>query len=595
MAYVQAVKNEAGEPTSYRVKWRAGGARDGGWEGERFLEKPDAEVFRDAVNAAGQQWPTGWVKGKGYIAPGSQDEKRFVFEAYARASIANRTGVEDRYRGSIVKELETYLLPTFGNCDVRSTDHFSKATVGAWVNALAATHVWRGSKYKLMAPKTVKNLHGLLSSILKEAVQEEPPLRARNPCDLTRLPRSDDDGLDEDDDGGGGEEMEFMTPAEVEGIASHMPSEGAAQLVRDKYAMGTRWGEITAVARRHLTPPEQRPDGKPHMRIARAWKRSTEKGFYLGKPKSKRSRRSLRVDGVTWGRMVARGVLGLGPGELVYQGPNGGRWIYSTFYDQWQHGVKGAKAAGLLPEWKFPTPHDLRHSHAAALLSAGHSPTYVQRRLGHESIKTTSDRYGHLLPVADDDAMRTIERSLGGDTGAELLDDDEAATVEPTATVYAAHLGSALLGFVSREVAEEAAAGWAQSAGSPVRVETWSLEWWQRSVPGGAKRLRTEVPGRAWVWRAGPVRYAGDGTECAAGSGAPEPVGRWVWDFEPGWTDETAVTRTEWVPGEPVTEAEAWGLDREAVRAAYERARTDALRVCGLNPVGGRVEAAANE
>ncbi|MFJ2206040.1 tyrosine-type recombinase/integrase [Streptomyces microflavus] len=589
MAYVEPVKSKAGEITSYRVKWRLGGARDGDWQGERFLDETSAGVFRDAVNDNAQQWPPGWVKGKGYIAPGSEDEARFNFEAYARESIKNRTGVEDRYRDAIVKELETYILPTFAHCDIRSTEHFSKATVGGWVNAMAATQVWRGSKRKTMAPKTVKNLHGLLSSILREATLEEPPLRLRNPCDLTRLPRIDDDGVDEDDDGGGGEEMTFMTPGEIEGIASHMPSEGGAQLVRDKYAMGARWGEITAVARRHLTTPEQRPDGKPHMRIARAWKRATGKGFYLGKPKSKRSRRSLRVDGVTWKRMVGRGLLALPHGELLYQGPNGGRWVYSTFYDQWQHGVKGAKKAGLLPEWKFPTPHDLRHSHAAALLSAGHNLTYVQRRLGHESIKTTSDRYGHLLPEADDDAMRTIEKSLGGDTGAELLD-DEPETTRPDRSVYATHLGSALLGFTSREIAETAAAGWAQSAGSPVRVETWSLEWWQRKVPGGANQLRTEVPERAWVWRAGPARYSADGTEFAAGGEAHEVLGRWVWDFEAGFTDETAESRTEWVPGEPVTEAEAWGLDRDAVRAAYERARTDALRVCGLNPVGGRVE-----
>ncbi|WP_163010751.1 hypothetical protein [Streptomyces dangxiongensis] len=75
--------------------------------------------------------------------------------------IKNKTGVEERYRQDCYRELETYLLPTFGNCDIRSPEHFSKATVAAWVNKMAQTYVWRGSKRKLMSPKTLKNLRAL--------------------------------------------------------------------------------------------------------------------------------------------------------------------------------------------------------------------------------------------------------------------------------------------------------------------------------------------------------------------------------------------------------------------------------------------------
>ena len=47
-----------------------------------------------------------------------------------------------------------------------------------------------------------------------------------------------------------------------------------------------------------------------------------------------------------------------------------------------------------------PRIHDLRHSHASILLGAGVPIHVVQVRLGHESIKTTVDTYGHLLPDA---------------------------------------------------------------------------------------------------------------------------------------------------------------------------------------------------
>lgn len=49
-------------------------------------------------------------------------------------------------------------------------------------------------------PKTIRNLHALLYSVLQEAVTADPPLRASNPAARTRLPRLDD--------GEGAEEME---------------------------------------------------------------------------------------------------------------------------------------------------------------------------------------------------------------------------------------------------------------------------------------------------------------------------------------------------------------------------------------------------
>jgi integrase len=43
-----------------------------------------------------------------------------------------------------------------------------------------------------------------------------------------------------------------------------------------------------------------------------------------------------------------------------------------------------------------PRPHDLRHTNATWLIQAGVPLLVIQRHLGHESIQTTVDRYGHL-------------------------------------------------------------------------------------------------------------------------------------------------------------------------------------------------------
>ncbi|QDI92481.1 site-specific integrase [Salicibibacter halophilus] len=42
--------------------------------------------------------------------------------------------------------------------------------------------------------------------------------------------------------------------------------------------------------------------------------------------------------------------------------------------------------------------HDLRHSHVALLIHQGEDHTTIKERLGHASIKTTIDVYGHLFP-----------------------------------------------------------------------------------------------------------------------------------------------------------------------------------------------------
>ncbi|MFI6935709.1 hypothetical protein [Streptomyces sp. NPDC050287] len=174
------------------------GSRTGATQAERFDPTEEglaaAELFCEAVNEHQQQWPPGWVKGKGMIVPEAVDDSEYWFSQYAAESVNHRTGVEDRYRDACHGELARYINPTFGNCDIRSSEHFSKRTIQAWVNQLEMTEVRRGSKKKLMSPKTIKNLHGLMSSILQEAVEADPPLRDRNPCKGVRLPRTDDDG-----------------------------------------------------------------------------------------------------------------------------------------------------------------------------------------------------------------------------------------------------------------------------------------------------------------------------------------------------------------------------------------------------------------
>jgi integrase len=59
--------------------------------------------------------------------------------------------------------------------------------------------------------------------------------------------------------------------------------------------------------------------------------------------------------------------------------------------------------------------HDLRHTCAAILIRQGWSPKAIQDRLGHASIRTTLDRYGHLFEGHDSELLERLEIFANGD------------------------------------------------------------------------------------------------------------------------------------------------------------------------------------
>jgi len=56
--------------------------------------------------------------------------------------------------------------------------------------------------------------------------------------------------------------------------------------------------------------------------------------------------------------------------------------------------------------------HSLRHTAAAAWLAAGHPLIFVHRQLGHRSITTTEEHYGHLEGSFVKDAAARTEAAI---------------------------------------------------------------------------------------------------------------------------------------------------------------------------------------
>lgn len=101
-------------------------------------------------------------------------------------------------------------------------------------------------------------------------------------------------------------------------------------------------------------------------------------------------------------------------------------WRRSTF-------IPARRRAGLSDRFRF---HDLRHTAASLMIQAGYPPKMLQETLGHASIATTLDLYGHLYPgEMDRYADRPNEAagmSDGADDAAKMRPDDGRDEGDPT-------------------------------------------------------------------------------------------------------------------------------------------------------------------
>lgn len=79
--------------------------------------------------------------------------------------------------------------------------------------------------------------------------------------------------------------------------------------------------------------------------------------------------------------------------------------------------------AGLSDRFRI---HDLRHTAAALMIQAGYPPKMLQEIMGHASITTTLDLYGHLYPDEMDRYVRRLGEAAesAGPAGIRPEDDD---------------------------------------------------------------------------------------------------------------------------------------------------------------------------
>lgn len=253
-------------------------------------------------------------------------------------------------------------------------DAVTRADVAAWLKTMQDSG---------RSSKTIRNYQALLSTAIGQAVLEERI--ATNPAEKHKVRRTER------------RRANFLTYDQFGALVAATPDH-YRPLLWLLVSTGLRIGEAIALPIRDLAL-DARPD--PTLTVTRAWK----SGGGFGPPKTRKGERTLSMPADV-AAMLAPLVAGRGRDELVLLNTAGGMITQTSLYDGWK---RWRVAAGLPDTIRL---HDLRHTHASWMLAQGMSLFDLQHRLGHESIKTTADVYGHLMPEASAVAARAASLAL---------------------------------------------------------------------------------------------------------------------------------------------------------------------------------------
>jgi integrase len=245
------------------------------------------------------------------------------------------------------------------------------------------THVQEFIKALLgkgLSPKTIGNVIVILKEMFKHAVQWGH--LDTNPAQYVERPRGED------------KEMDVFTPEEIRRLldAQEEPLRtllltAALTGMRQGGLFGLQWEDVDFMA--HL------------IHVRRALWRGT-----LGTPKSRRSRRAIDMPPTLEAALQRLSITRRS--EFVFCSERGTPLDADNF--RHREFPQALRRAGLR-RVRF---HDLRHTYTSLLIAHGAHPKYIQAQLGHASIQTTLDRYGHLMPQLHQAEAQKLDQLVFG-------------------------------------------------------------------------------------------------------------------------------------------------------------------------------------
>ena len=278
--------------------------------------------------------------------------------------------------------LRNYLLPAWGS---RTLSTIDREFVQRYFAKLRSQH---------LSPGQLRKIQVVASSVFAKGVELDH-IRY-NPVAKIKLPPPPQ------------HDMLVMTPAEIRVLADTIHPRFRTAIYTAAYT-GLRASELWALRRQDIDIPNNR------LHVARAVKRSYGKGSpdnapLFGPPKNGKTRTVSLPTFLT--NLLAEHLTSLPQAEtaLAFTAEQGGVVRHELFMRRfYRRALRAAVAAGTLSPDKLAFRfHDLRHTAATLAIATGASAQQIRDRLGHASIQTTFDRYGHLFEGHDDKMLAKL-------------------------------------------------------------------------------------------------------------------------------------------------------------------------------------------
>lgn len=256
---------------------------------------------------------------------------------------------------------------------------------------------------KQLAPSTVADRMKMVKYLFATAVEDKR--RTDNPADGVKLPRTVPRAVDED---------EIPTLHEVDLIAKQISPQYRLTIYLQA-AAGLRISETLAITadchrpeflrvRRQVSSKANREDCRTRFVPLK----HRAEGEYRDVPLPEFLDREIEAHLQAWPTLTVEGVEVLFPPRERRKGtmPTATTYAY--------HFRKALTTAGIVTSDGRPkyTPHSLRHFFASTALAHGIPIHEVSRWLGHRSIKTTVDVYGHLVPESWNRCRTVMQTAL---------------------------------------------------------------------------------------------------------------------------------------------------------------------------------------
>ena len=235
---------------------------------------------------------------------------------------------------------------------------------------------------KGLSKRTVQYIHAILHKALKQALKWG--LITKNPSDLVEVPKPDK------------KRFKIWNPKEVKLFLSTVKNHRWYPIYVIACYCGLRQGEILGIHKRDINLEKGIIQVKYQVQAIRG------EGLVITQVKTDKSNRPVTIptSALTVLKEHLKSVNE--DDDLIFTTSTGNPISPRNLVRHFKQVIKELN----LPDIRF---HDLRHTHASLLLSAGVHPKVVQERLGHSQISLTLDTYSHVIPSLQDEAADKFE------------------------------------------------------------------------------------------------------------------------------------------------------------------------------------------